>query len=72
MNYKFERAARVNKMKAFVLTVGLHVILIGGFTMQSDQSITEMLPEKVKTFLGIEADVTENPVATTKKNTPLP
>ena len=72
MHYKFEKAARINKMKAFVLTVALHVILIGGFTMQSDKSLTDILPEKVKTFLGMEEATGNTAVTTEKRTTQLP
>ncbi len=56
-NSKFERAARLNKAKAFFLTAVLHVVLIGGISTYGDGSLSEMLPEKVKSFLGWEDDM---------------
>ena len=73
MNYKFEKRVRITKVKAFVLTIALHIVLIGGFTMQSDGNISNILPQKVKTFLGMDKEVTEsNTVTIEKKTTNLP
>lgn len=69
MNYKFERRARINKVKAFLLTVSLHVILIGGVSMYGDGNASDLIPQKIKTFLGMEEEVKEDAAVTTKQRT---
>ncbi len=55
-NSKFKRAARINKTKAILLTVTLHVIIIGGISGYGNGSLSDMVPEKVKSFIGWEED----------------
>lgn len=55
-NNRFQRAARINKAKAVFLTVALHIVLIAGFASYGDGSVKDMIPEKVKTFLGMDQD----------------
>jgi hypothetical protein len=55
-NAKFKRAARINKTKAVLLTVTLHIVIIGGISGYGNGSISDIVPEKVKTFLGWEED----------------
>ncbi len=61
-NKKFERAARLNRAKAILLTLTLHIVLIGGITAYGGGSVSDMVPEKVKNLLGWEEQVktTEN------------
>lgn len=51
-NRKFERAARINKTKAFLLTAALHVVLIGGIASYGEGSFADYVPGKVKDLLG--------------------
>lgn len=69
MNYKFEKRARINKVKAFSLTVALHVILIGGISMYGDGNASDLIPQKIKTFLGMEKEAMEDVAVTTRKKT---
>ena len=55
-NAKFKRAARINKTKAVLLTITLHIVIIGGISGYGNGSLSDMLPEKVKTFFGWEED----------------
>jgi hypothetical protein len=59
-NNKFEKAARVNKAKAILLTVALHIVLIGGFAAYGNNSITDLIPQKVKSFLGMDENSAPN------------
>ncbi len=53
-NSKFEKAARLNKAKAVLLTIALHIVLIGGFAAYGNNSLTDLIPQKVKSFLGMD------------------
>lgn len=61
-NDKFERAARINKTKAFFLTVALHIMLIAGISSYGKGSVADLVPDKVKSLLGWEqnADQTQD------------
>ncbi|GJM33207.1 MAG: hypothetical protein DHS20C18_22080 [Saprospiraceae bacterium] len=52
--YKFERAARFNQAKAVFFTLAFHVFLIGGIFYAGEGKLKEYMPEKVKTFLGMQ------------------
>jgi hypothetical protein len=59
-NNKFEKAARFNKAKAVFLTAALHIVLIGGFASYGDNTISDLIPEKVKFFLGMDENSESN------------
>jgi hypothetical protein len=58
-NNKFEKAARFNKAKAVFLTAALHIVLIGGFASYGNNTLSDLIPQKVKSFLGMD-DNSEN------------
>ena len=53
-NYKFQRAARVNRMKALVFTALFHCALIGAVLHSGEVDLGEYLPERVKEWLGMD------------------
>ena len=57
-NRKFERAARFNRYKAILVTVAFHVAIIGVFGLSGEDNYKDYLPETVKEWLGMQAEVT--------------
>lgn len=59
-NRKFKRAARINRVKAFLFTLLFHVVAIGAF-MNDDAytKLAQMLPETVTEWLGWEVESEE-------------
>lgn len=57
---KFKIAAQFNKVKAFFVTVLIHIAIIGTIAYSNNQDVTEYLPDFVKEWFGWEAqDVAE-------------
>ncbi|MCB9275858.1 MAG: hypothetical protein H6564_17560 [Lewinellaceae bacterium] len=55
IDYRFERNARKNRRTALYFTILFHALLIGGLAYSgSGGNLQELLPAKVKAWLGLE------------------
>ena len=56
MNYRFERAARQRRIAAFFFTLLFHALLIAGIAYAGDAEMTDLLPQKVQQWLGMNVE----------------
>jgi hypothetical protein len=70
MNPQFKKAARRRRAVALALTLLFHALLIAGIVYAGESEISDLLPDPIQKWLGLDSSPTAHPAEETASPTP--